>query len=104
MKYCSIPEGLADQLASLRTEFLTPNALKQFDEVEKKEFQEDNGHGYDLLILGFDFDNLSRPSIKMTPINEDTYQVSFAENKTLKIKVVKQGKEYRIDSISKGEE
>ena len=104
LKYCSMPEGLASQLASLRTEYLTPNALKQFDEVEKKEFLEDNGHGYDLLILDFDFDNLSRPSIKITPINEDTYQVSSAENKTLKIKVIKKGQEYRIDSITKYKE
>ena len=104
LKYCSMPEGLASQLASLRTEYLTPNALKQFAEVEMKEFLEDNGHGYDLLILDFDFDNLSRPSIKITPINEDTYQVSFAENKTLKIKVIKKGQEYRIDSITKDKE
>lgn len=104
LKYCSMPEGLASQLASIRTEYLTPNALKQFDAVEKEEFLENNGHGYDLLILDFDFDNLSRPSIKITPINEDTYQVSFAKNKTLKIKVVKQGQEYRIDSITKDKE
>lgn len=100
LKYGSMPEGLASQLASLRTEYLTADALKQFD-TAAEEYLKDGEQGYDLLILDFDFDNLSRPSIKITPINEDTYQVSFAENKTLKIKVAKQRQEYRIDSIIK---
>lgn len=103
LKYCSMPEGLASQLASLRTEYLTPNALKQF-EAEEKEYLKDGEQGYDLLILDFDFDNLWRPLLKITSINEDTYQVNLSKNKILRIKVVKQGQEYRIDSITKDKE
>lgn len=101
LKYSSIPEGLAGQLAALRKEYLTDNALKQF-EVAEKEAMIDGERGYDLLICDFDFENLWRPSIKVVPLNKDTYEVSYMKNKTIKLKVIKQGQSYRIDSITKG--
>lgn len=95
-----MPEGLTSQLASLRTKYFTGNALRQFEEAEK-EYWQDGEPGYDLLILGFDFDKLWRPSIKIAPIKGDTYQVCFDKSRALDIKLAKQGEEYRIDGIKR---
>lgn len=103
MEYASMPENLSVRLAALRTAYLTPKALKQFDEAANEE-KLDGYIGYDLLIGDFDFDCLDRSPAKVTQLDEDTYQICYTKSKTpsvLKFKLVKQGQEYRIDDISK---
>lgn len=104
MEYCSMPENLLPRLEALRKKYLTPNALSQF-EAAANEYRLDGGIGYDLLIDYFDFDRLWLPSVKFIQLeDEDTYQMCYMRGKTLytiKLKVTRQGKEYRIDSITK---
>lgn len=102
MAYCSMPEDLMSQLAALREKYLTTNALSQF-EAAADENRLDGSIGYDLLIDYFDFDRLWLPSVKFTQLeDEDTYQMCYIRGETLctiKLKVTRQGKQYRIDSI-----
>jgi hypothetical protein len=104
MAYCSMPENLNLQLATLRTGYLTPNALAQFESAVN-ESNLDGYLNYDLLIDGFDFDRLWIPSIKFTQLDKDTYQICYMKHNAsyiIKFKIIRQGKEYRIDSISEG--
>jgi len=101
MAYCSMPEDLMSRLAALREKYLTPNALAQFASAAN-EYRLDGSMGYDLLIDYFDFDRLWLPSVKFTQLNEDTYQMCYTKWKTpctIELKVIRQGKECRIDSI-----
>jgi hypothetical protein len=102
--YCSLPENLNRQLATLRTGYLTPNALAQFESAGN-EYMLDGEENYDLLIDGFDFDRLWIPSIKFTQLDGDIYQLCYIKYNTpytLELKIIRQDKEYRIDSIIKG--
>jgi hypothetical protein len=106
--YCSMPENLNRQLAALRTGYLTPNALAQFESAAN-EYMLDTQKDYDLLIDDFDFDRLWIPSTKFTQLDGDTYQLcyvrTYGQKKhayTFKFKIIRQGEEYRIDSIAKG--
>ncbi|KAA6335629.1 hypothetical protein EZS27_016150 [termite gut metagenome] len=100
MEYCGMSEELIPQLAALRAKYLTPNALAQF-EAKANEYKLDGEMGYDLLIDYFDFDRLWLSSMTYTQLDKDTYQVCYTrwEPLTIVLKVTKQGKEYRIDSI-----
>jgi hypothetical protein len=108
--YCSMPENLNLQLATLRTNYLTRNALTQF-EAAANESKLDGGYmNYDLLIDGYDFDRLWVPSIEFTQLEENIYQVRYMRHDsfftrvtffTFTFKIVQQGEEYRIDSIAK---
>lgn len=102
MKYCSMPEALMPQLSALRTAHFTSRALEQFNS-EEKEFRESDGtKNYDLLIDGYDFDCLWRPSIKVTQLSESTFQVSYTDKEVLhvfNIKVTNLDQKYRIDEI-----
>lgn len=104
LKYAAMPADLTDQLAGLRAEYLSPNALAQF-KAASDEQKLDGLHGYDLLVDDFDFDNLWRSSIKVTPLEENTYQISYNKWRTIQpkitIKLVKQGEKYIVDSIVK---
>ena len=104
MEYCSMPEDLMPRLEALRKKYLTPNALSQF-EAAANESKQDGQVGYDLLIDYFDFDRLWLPSVKFTQLeDEDTYQMCYTRGETpcaIELKVIEQGKEYRIDSIIK---
>lgn len=64
------------------------------------EYKLDGSIGYDLLIDYFDFDRLWLPSVKFIPLDEN--QICYTKWKTpctIEIKVIKQGKEYRIDNM-----
>lgn len=104
LKYASMPENLAAQLASMRAEHFTSNALSQFKSASDNQIL-DGKPGYDLLIDDFDFDNLWRSSMKVTLLDDNTYQMSYAKWKTIHpaivIKLIKQGGRYFIDGISK---
>lgn len=104
LKYAAMSADLSDQLASLRAEYLSPSALAQF-KAASDEQKLDGLHGYDLLVDDFDFDNLWRSSLKVIPLEGDTYQMSYNKWKTIQpkitIKLVKQGEKYIIDSIIK---
>ena len=108
MMYCSMPEGLIDKLSDLRAKHLTSNALWQFDNnTSKNQHEWDGWMNYDLLIDHFDFDYLWASSMKFTQLKENTYLVSYISNASLHeiiLKVIKQDKEYRIDSIIKKED
>ena len=108
MMYYSVPEGLIDKLSDLRAKHLTSNALWQFDNnASKNQHEWDGWMNYDLLIDHFDFDYLWASSMKFTQLKENTYLVSYISNASLHeiiLKVIKQDKEYRIDSIIKKED
>ena len=106
MEYCSMPLNLTSKLQTLRNKYLTANAFAQFNEGAK-EYERDSFFDYDLLIDNFDFDRLWIPSIKYTQLNENTYQMSYTYGypttgdftRKINLKIIKQGNEYRIDSI-----
>ncbi len=102
MEYCSMPEDLVLRLVALREKHLTTNALSQFKAAANK-YKLDGSMGYDLLIDYFDFDRLWLSSVKFIQLDENTYQICYTKWETpctIELKVIKQGKEYRIDSIS----
>ncbi|MDR1882463.1 MAG: DUF3828 domain-containing protein [Prevotella sp.] len=103
LEYCSMPENLTLRLAALRAAYLTPNASAQF-EYSVNKYKLDGRLNYDLLIDYFDFDRLWLPSMKFSQSSEDTCLTSYTRGNipcTVKLKVIRQGEEYRIDSITK---
>jgi hypothetical protein len=99
--YCSMPESLNLQLTALRKEYLTSNALAQLEEAAN-EYKQDGYMNYDLLVDYFDFDRLWISSIQFTQLTKDTYRMCYTKGETLCtiiLKIIKQGKEYRIDGI-----
>lgn len=101
MKYGSMPEDLTTQLAALRAEYLTPSALTQFENAVN-ESKLDGHKGYDILIDDFDFDCLWRSSIKVTQLDDNTYQMCYTRENTpftIQIKVAQKGQKYQIDGI-----
>lgn len=74
--YCRMPEDLHAKLASLRSRFLSQQALEQFRDAES-ENEKDGLDGYDLLIGNFDFDCLWRRSLHVEPLAADDYRVSY---------------------------
>jgi hypothetical protein len=102
MEYCSLSENLTPRLVELREDYLTSNAVMQFDAAVAKAKYWGSSAGYDALIDGCDFDRLWLPSFKFTKVDESTYQMSYTKGKTpctVTLKVLKQGKGYRINGI-----
>ena len=100
-----MPVNLADQLVKLRTEYLTTKALEQFEHTFVEQ-DLDGWVGYDLLIDNFDFDCILRPTVKIIPLAENTYQISYTIGDwrcAVNLKVVKKDNRYWIDSIEIGE-
>lgn len=101
-EYCRTPEDLAARLLSLRSEYLSQNALDQFTRTER-ENSLDGVDGYDLVIGNFDFDCLWRKSLSFIRLNENTYQVTYRAGDTLYGRVVtlrKKNGAYVIDSFA----
>jgi hypothetical protein len=101
--YCSMPEDLNLQLALLREEYLTSNALAQFKEMAD-EYERDGYANYDLLVDYFDFDRLWLPYMQFIQLEGDSYQMRYTRGETFCVivfKIIRQNKEYRIDSIIK---
>ncbi len=99
----SLSVGLSQELATVRTEYLTDKALKQFSEAEEHYLQ-DGCDGYDLLLNKFNFEYPCHSSLKVTPLKgESAYYVSYRQpygsTDTLRIEVVKQEGKYYIDGI-----
>lgn len=104
LKYGSMPVDLTDQLAKLRAEYLTANALDQFEHAFTEQ-ELDGWIGYDLLIDNFDFDCMQRSSVKITQLTDNTYQMSYTIDDSvypINLKVVKKDNRYWIDSIEIG--
>ncbi|GHU64948.1 hypothetical protein FACS1894123_10450 [Bacteroidia bacterium] len=102
MEYCSLSENLTPRIKELREDYLTSDALMQFDAAVAKAKYWGSSTGYDALIDGFDFDRLWLPSLKFTKVDESTYQMNYTKGKTpctVTLKVLKQGKGYRINGI-----
>ncbi len=101
MQYCSMSENMSAQLHALRRKHLTLNALKQFD-VAEEEHKADGQPGYDVLIDGFDFDYLWRPSIKISKLDKNNYQVHCTKRGkccSIILKISKRGGRYQISDI-----
>jgi hypothetical protein len=100
--YCSMSEDFTTRLAALRTEYLTTNAVIQFNAAIANAKYYDGLEGYDALIDDYDFDRLWRPSMTFSQLDDGSFQVSYKQGKapfTITLKVIKQGKTYRISNI-----
>lgn len=101
-EYCRMPEDLADRLSCMRSEYLSQNALEQFNHAAK-ENSLDGADGYDVVIGNFDFDCLWRKSLSFSHLKDDTYRVTFRVGDTLYERVVtlrKKNGAYVIDSFA----
>lgn len=100
---CLIP-NLQQELASIRRENLTPKALEQFAKAEESN-RLDGYNEYDLLIKGFDFEYLWRPSLKITPADKaNTYRMSYeipqySKTNEVTVEVIEKDGKYYIDDI-----
>lgn len=101
-EYCHMPENLMSRLLMMRNEYLTPNALAQFDKAAN-EYKSDGKLYYDLLIDFFDFDCLWIPSMTFTKLDENTYQMHYIKWRnlptTITINVIQQAEKYKIECI-----
>ena len=100
--YYSMTEGLLARLEALRTAYLTPNALGQFEEAVNEYKLLDGLLNYDLLIDSFDFDCLWLPSMTYIPLNENTFQISYKQGKlvtAIVVTLIAHDGEYKIESI-----
>lgn len=99
--YCAMPRDLDDRLAALRQEWLTPHARERFDAAEA-ENRLDGTPGYDALVAGFDFDCLWLPELRITPLRDNSYRVTYRAGETIHrigITVTREKDNYYIDDI-----
>ena len=100
---CLIP-NLQQELASIRRENLTLKAQEQFNKAEESN-RLDGYKEYDLLIRGFDFEYLWRPSLKVTPADKaNTYRISYktsqySKMREIAVEVIEKDGKYYIDDI-----
>lgn len=100
--YVKMVPHLERELERLRKAYCTPEVLERYA-VIKQEHLEDGGD-IDPLINHADFDAFWYASLRVEPLTEDTFQVSYicrdARWKTqLKVTVAKQGGKFRITDL-----
>lgn len=99
--YCAMPRDLDERLAALREEWLTPRARELFRGAEA-ENRLDGTPGYDALVAGFDFDCLWLPELRITPLPDNRYRVTYPVGETIHrigIMVTRENGKYLIDDI-----
>lgn len=99
--YCAMPRDLDARLAALREEWLTPHARERFRRAEA-ENRLDGAPGYDALVAGFDFDCLWLPELRITPLRDNCYRVTYRVGETIHrigITVTRENDNYHIDDI-----
>jgi hypothetical protein len=105
LMYATMPDGLTARLATLRAKYLTPKALLQFKEVEKKVKSSEGSPNYDMLIDGFDYDPGWELTVVRNSLKDGVLKCIYKRNpksekfNSFRVKVVKQGTNYMIDGI-----
>lgn len=97
--YCAMSKNLIPELASLRSEYLSKNAIKQFKDAEQDNL--DYTHeGYDLLINTFDFDSRAYKSLQFTRLNDSDYKITYSIGKyncNIIVSIKRENNKYVID-------
>lgn len=98
LNHSILSDNLLQELAAVRAEYLTPNALSRFNKME--ELSSNDGYPeYDALIGRHDFEYPYRNDVWVHPTDKpDAFQVGVTGD-TILINVVKQEDKYYINDI-----
>lgn len=98
LKHSTLSEHLLQELAAIRSDYLTPKALSCFNRMEQLS-SNDGYPEYDVLIGRHDFEYPWRSSVSVNPTDQpDVFQVSVLDD-SIRINVTEQEGKYYIDDI-----
>lgn len=78
--YALMNPGLEEQLETLRKTYATERLNRQFEKV-RLALEGDMDEGFDIVIMGHDFDIHSFKSLKIEPLESTSFRVSYREGK-----------------------
>lgn len=99
--YCAMSKDLIMQLASMRSNYLSKNAMRQFKDAELDNLDYKR-EGYDLLIKTFDFDCMSYKTLQFIQLNDSDYQITYSLEKftrTITVSIKQQNGKFMIDQF-----
>lgn len=100
MAYCSVEPDLSLRTKEIREKCLTELAINKFNEADK----DNEGIGYDLIIDNYDFDITWEPTIEVSDLGSNVYEVAYkswggsVENR-VKLKVDRVDDKYMISDL-----
>lgn len=98
LKHSTLSEHLLQELAAIRSDYLTPKALSCFNRMEQLS-SNDGYPEYDVLIGRHDFEYPWCSSVSVNPTDQpDVFQVSVLDD-SIRINVTEQEGKYYIDDI-----
>lgn len=100
--YATMVPDLAQQLAEMRQTHCTVSLNRRFAELQK-ELEGELEEGYDLFVMACDFDIYWFRSLKVEPLTDTSFEVSYRVTNNYErkwsVKVAKEGNRWKIEEI-----